>query len=54
MSYHLPITTLKDIANAQAQVIAEALKAANIDIVGGETMFFEKIELTCDNAGEIQ
>lgn len=33
----------KDIADAQAMVIAEALKAANIDIVGGETMFFEQI-----------
>ncbi len=33
----------KDIADAQAQVIAEALRAANIDIVGGETMFFDKI-----------
>ena len=33
----------KDIADAQAQVIAEALKAANIDIVGGETMFFDQI-----------
>ena len=33
----------KDIADAQAQVIGEALKAANIDIVGGETMFFEQI-----------
>ena len=33
----------KGIADAQALVIAEALKAANIDIVGGETMFFEKI-----------
>lgn len=33
----------KDIANAQASVIAEALKAANIDIVGGETMFFDQI-----------
>ena len=33
----------KDIADAQAMVIAEALKAANIDIVGGETMFFESI-----------
>ena len=29
--------------NAQAKVIAEAVKAANIDIVGGETMFFDKI-----------
>lgn len=33
----------KEIAGAQASVIGEALKAANIDIVGGETMFFEQI-----------
>ncbi len=33
----------KEIAMAQASVIAEALKAANIEIVGGETMFFEQI-----------
>ncbi len=33
----------KDIADAQAKVIAEALQASNIDIVGGETMFFDKI-----------
>lgn len=33
----------KDIAHAQAMVIAEALKASNIDIVGGETMFFDQI-----------
>jgi hypothetical protein len=33
----------KTIADAQAQVIAEALKAANIDIIGGESMFFEQI-----------
>ncbi|PCE64249.1 flotillin family protein [Sediminicola luteus] len=33
----------KDIADAQAHVIAEALKASNIDIVGGESMFFEQI-----------
>ncbi len=33
----------KDIAESQALVIAEALKAANIDIVGGETMFFDQI-----------
>ena len=37
------INIQKDIADAQASVIAEALKAANIDIVGGETMFFESI-----------
>ncbi len=33
----------KEIAEAQAHVISEALKAANIDIVGGETMFFDQI-----------
>lgn len=37
------INIQKSIADAQAQVIAEALKAANIDIVGGESMFFENI-----------
>lgn len=37
------INIQKDIAFAQADVIGEALKAANIDIVGGETMFFEQI-----------
>lgn len=33
----------KDIADAQARVIASALESSNIDIVGGETMFFDKI-----------
>ncbi|QCR21464.1 flotillin family protein [Pontibacter sp. SGAir0037] len=33
----------KDIAASQAEVISEALKAAKIDIVGGETMFFDQI-----------
>jgi uncharacterized membrane protein YqiK len=33
----------KDIANAQATVISEALKASNINIVGGETMFYQNI-----------
>lgn len=37
------INIQKDIAQAQAQVISDALKAANIEIVGGETMFFEQI-----------
>lgn len=37
------INIQKDIASAQASVIQEALKSANIDIVGGETMFFDKI-----------
>jgi len=31
------------IAEAQAAIIAEALKSANIDIVGGETMFYQNI-----------
>jgi uncharacterized membrane protein YqiK len=33
----------KEIASSQAEVITEALKSAKIDIVGGETMFFDKI-----------
>lgn len=37
------INIQKDIADAQANVIGEALKAAKIDIVGGETMFFDQI-----------
>ena len=37
------INIQKEIADAQALVMAEALKAANIDIVGGETMFFDQI-----------
>ncbi len=37
------INIQKDIADAQAQVIGEALRASNIDIVGGETMFFDQI-----------
>ena len=37
------INIQKDIAEAQAKVISEALKSANIDIVGGETMFFNQI-----------
>ncbi|MDO6674932.1 flotillin family protein [Tenacibaculum sp. 1B UA] len=37
------INIQKDIADAQADVIGQALKSANIDIVGGETMFFEQI-----------
>ncbi|MBN2898302.1 MAG: flotillin family protein [Clostridia bacterium] len=37
------IAIQKDIADAQAAVIQEALKTAKIDIVGGETMFFDKI-----------
>ncbi|WBW95192.1 flotillin family protein [Oceanirhabdus sp. W0125-5] len=37
------INIQKDIAESQAAVIKEALKSAKIDIVGGETMFFDKI-----------
>ncbi|WP_236705067.1 hypothetical protein [Hymenobacter sp. AT01-02] len=37
------INIQKDIAASQADVIGEALKAAKIDIVGGETMFFDQI-----------
>ncbi|MEC4117716.1 flotillin family protein [Myroides phaeus] len=33
----------KDIAMSQAEVLSSALQTANIDIVGGETMFFENI-----------
>lgn len=32
-----------DIAEAQSQIVGEALKSARIDIVGGETTFFDKI-----------
>ena len=37
------INVQKDIANSQATVMSEALKSAHIDIVGGETMFFDHI-----------
>ncbi|MEM9446495.1 MAG: flotillin family protein [Verrucomicrobiota bacterium] len=33
----------KDIATSQASVVAEALKNAKVDIIGGETQFFDKI-----------
>ena len=33
----------KDVAEAQARVVGEALKSANSDIVGGENDFFEKV-----------
>lgn len=44
------INIQKDIADAQARVLAEALKNADIDIVGGETMFFENIVKQISNA----
>lgn len=37
------IAVQKDIADAQAQVLSEALKTANIDIVGGDQEFFDRI-----------
>ncbi|MDR2039307.1 MAG: hypothetical protein LBQ60_15395 [Bacteroidales bacterium] len=40
----------KDIAEAQAEVLAEAMKSAKIDIVGGETMFFDNIINQISNA----
>jgi len=33
----------RDVATEQAKIVGEALKSANIDIVGGETEFFDKI-----------
>ncbi len=44
------INIKKDIANAQAMILGEALKSANIDIVGGETMFFQNIVNQISNA----
>jgi len=44
------INIQKDIAAAQAEVLSEALKTAKIDIVGGETMFFENIVKQVSNA----
>jgi len=40
----------KQIAEAQAVVLGEALKSARIDIVGGETMFFQNIVNQVSNA----
>lgn len=37
------IEAQKDIADSQSQLVGEALKTARIDIVGGETTFFDKI-----------
>lgn len=44
------INIQKQIADAQAAILAEALKSAKIDIVGGETMFFENIVRQVSNA----
>jgi uncharacterized membrane protein YqiK len=37
------ITVKKDIAVAQSEILAAAMKSANIDIVGGETEFFNNL-----------
>ena len=37
------INIKKDIADAQARVLGEALKSANIDLVGGEQDFFNRV-----------
>lgn len=37
------INVQKEVAQAQAKVMAEALKSAKIDIVGGESLFFENM-----------
>ncbi|WP_353096594.1 flotillin family protein [Empedobacter brevis] len=44
------INIQKDIAGAQAEVLSHALKSAKIDIVGGETMFFDNIVKQVSNA----
>ncbi len=47
------INVQKDIAGAQAEVLSSALKSANIDIVGGEPVFFDKIVNAVTNAKTI-
>jgi hypothetical protein len=37
------INVRKEIAAEQAKIVAEALKSANIDIIGGENRFFERL-----------
>jgi flotillin len=43
----------KDIAQANSHVVAEALKSANIDIVGGENDFFEKVVRAVGNGKSV-
>eukprot|EP01006_Ploeotia_vitrea_P008516 TRINITY_DN20386_c0_g1_i1.p1 TRINITY_DN20386_c0_g1~~TRINITY_DN20386_c0_g1_i1.p1 ORF type:complete len:735 (+),score=12.15 TRINITY_DN20386_c0_g1_i1:369-2573(+) len=47
------IAIMKEVAAAQASVLSEALKSAKIDIVGGETMFFEKIVQSISNGKSV-
>ena len=37
------IQAQREIADSQSKIVAEALRTANIDIVGGDTQFFDKI-----------
>jgi len=37
------ITARRHVAQAQAMMVAEGLKSANIDIVGGESIFFDRL-----------
>lgn len=37
------IEARKDVARSQSEIVAEALKTAKIDIVGGENLFFERL-----------
>ena len=48
------INIQKDIADAQAEVISNALKTAKIDIVGGETVFFDKIIGAISNGKSVE
>lgn len=47
------ISIQKDIAAAQAGVLGEAMKSAKIEIVGGESQFFDKITSAIGNARAI-
>lgn len=47
------INIQKDIATAQANVLGEAMKSAKIEIVGGESQFFDKITNAIGNARAI-
>ncbi|WP_395742354.1 flotillin family protein [Prosthecobacter sp.] len=47
------INIQKDIAAAQAGVLGEAMKSAKIEIVGGESQFFDKITTAIGNARAI-
>ncbi|NEN23681.1 flotillin family protein [Cryomorpha ignava] len=48
------ISIQKDIADAQAEVISNALKTAKIDIVGGEAVFFDKIISAISNGKSVE